>query len=80
MKHFHMISTREHLNSNKITHHSFIPDQSHPLLHSVDALWNLSEVVLANGLLGHAEGTVSTASYAKVSTGKYKNMKTHKSV
>lgn len=56
-------------------HHSFIPDESHPLLHSIDTLWDLSEVILANGLLGHAEGTVSTASHTQVSTGRQRNMK-----
>lgn len=53
-----------------LTHHSFIPDESHSLLHAVDTFWDLSEVILANGLLGHAEGAVSTARHTQVSTGR----------
>ncbi|KAF3841104.1 hypothetical protein F7725_006966 [Dissostichus mawsoni] len=53
--------------------HSFIPDEAHPLLNSVNTFWNLSEVILADGLLGHAEGTVSTASHAQVSTAGQRN-------
>lgn len=56
-------------------HHSLIPDEGHPLLYSVDAFWDLSEVILANGLLGHTEGTVSTASHTQVSTGRQRNIK-----
>lgn len=50
------------------TNHSFIPDEGHPLLHSVHTFRNLSEVIFANSLLGHAEGAVGTASHTQVST------------
>lgn len=55
-------------------HHSFIPDECHPLLHSVDTFWDLSEVVFADGLLGHAEGAVCAASHAQVTTGRRANV------
>lgn len=51
-------------------HHSFVPNESHPLLHSIDTFWDLGEVILANGLLGHAEGAVSATSHTQVSTGR----------
>lgn len=50
------------------TNHSFIPDEGHPLLHSVHTFWDLSEVILADSLLGHAEGAVGAACHAQVST------------
>lgn len=50
------------------TNHSFIPDEGHPLFHSVHTFWDLSEVILADSLLGHAEGAVGAARHAQVST------------
>lgn len=61
-------------NKKSSTHHSFIPDEGHPLLHSIDTFWDLSEVILANSLLGHTEGTVSAASHTQVSTGEQINI------
>lgn len=56
------------------TNHSFIPDEGHPFLHSVHTFWDLSEVILADSLLGHAEGAVGTARHAQVSTTALTNM------
>lgn len=51
-------------------HHSLVPDDGHPLLHPVDTFGDLGEIVLADGLLSHAEGTVSAAGHTQVSTGR----------
>lgn len=56
------------------TNHSLIPDEGHPLLHSVHTFWDLSEVILADSLLGHAEGAVATARHAQVSTAALTNV------
>lgn len=49
------------------THHSLVPDEGHPLFHTVNTLWNLGEVILSNGLLGNTKGAVSAASHTEVS-------------
>lgn len=51
-------------------YHGFIPNDRHPLLGAVGALRNQGEVVLPHSFLGSVEGTVSTASDLKVSTGR----------
>lgn len=56
------------------TNHSFIPDEGHPLLHSVHTFWDLSEVILADSLLGHAESAVGAASHTQVSTAAWSNV------
>lgn len=40
------------------THHSFLPDDRHPVLHPVDSVGNPGEVVLAQSFLAHGEGAV----------------------
>ena len=59
-------------------HHSLVPDEGHPLLSPVHPLWDLGEVVLADGLLRHAEGAVGTASNVKVPTGEPRERETER--
>lgn len=41
-----------------LTHHSFLPDDRHPVLHSVDSVGDLGEVVLAQSFLAHRKRAV----------------------
>lgn len=43
---------------NVMTYHSFLPDDRHPILHSIHSIWDLGEVVFAESLLAHREGAV----------------------
>lgn len=70
-----VLSLLEKLHNQSCTNHGFIPDEGHPLLHSVHTFWDLSEVVLSNSLLGHAEGAVGAASHTQVSTTAWTNVK-----
>lgn len=43
---------------SRSAHHSFLPDDRHPVLHSVDSVGDLGEVVLAQSFLAHRKGAV----------------------
>lgn len=49
-------------------HHSFVPDESHPLLNPGGPLWDQSEVIFADCFLGSVVSTVSTAYNLEVPT------------
>ena len=51
-------------------YHGLVPDDRHPLLHTIGALGNGCEVVLSDGLLGSAEGAVGAPGELQVPTGK----------
>lgn len=53
-----------------VPYHSLVPDDRHTLLHAIGALRDSREVVLPNGFLGSAEGTVGTSRELQISTGK----------
>lgn len=55
-------------------YHSLVPDDRHPLFHTIGALRDGCEVVLPNRLLGSAEGAVGTPRELQVSTGKGKKL------
>lgn len=55
-------------------YHSLVPDDRHPLFHTIGALGDGCEVVLPNRLLGSAEGAVGTPGELQVSTGKGKEL------
>lgn len=45
----------------KNAHHSFVPDEPHPLLNPIGPLWDQSEVIFTNCFLGCVVSTVSAA-------------------
>lgn len=47
-------------------HHSFVPDESHPLFNPIGPLWDQGEVIFANCFLGSVVCTVSTAHHLEV--------------
>lgn len=49
-------------------HHSFVPDESHPLFNPVGPLWDQSEVIFTNRFLGSVVSTVSTTHNLEVPT------------
>lgn len=49
-------------------HHTLVPDDGHPLLSAIGALWDEGEVVFAHSSLRGVKGTVSTASYLQITT------------
>lgn len=51
------------------TYHSFLPDNRHPVLHSIHSVWDLSEVVFAQSFLAHGEGAVVCPSHTEIITG-----------
>lgn len=51
------------------TYHAFLPDDRHPVLHAVDPVGDLGEVVFAQGLLAHGEGAVVCSRHTEVITG-----------
>lgn len=54
----------------RVTYHSLIPDDGHPLFSPVGSFRDQGEVVLPNSFLSSVEGAVGTASNLEVSTGK----------
>lgn len=54
-------------------YHSLVPDDRHPLFHTIGALGDGCEVVLPNGFLGSAEGAVGTPRELQVSAAKEKS-------
>lgn len=54
----------------RMTYHSLIPDDGHPLLSAIGSFRDQGEVVLPNSFLSSVEGAVGTASHLEVSTGK----------
>lgn len=56
-----------------MSHHSLVPDDRHPLLHTIGALGDGCEVVLPNGFLSSAEGAVGTAGELQITTAKEKS-------
>lgn len=53
------------------TYHSFLPDDRHPVLHSVHSVGDLGEVVLAESLLAHREGAVVGPRHTEIITGTF---------
>lgn len=53
----------------RVTYHSLIPDDGHPLFSPIGSFRDQGEVVLPNSLLSSVEGAVGTASNLEVSTG-----------
>ena len=54
------------------TYHSFLPDDRHPVLHTIHSVRDLGEVILAQGLLAHIKGAVVCARHTEVITSKEK--------
>lgn len=54
-------------------HHSFVPDKSHSLFHSIGSLWDQGEIIFANSFLVSVVGTVSTAHHLEVSAASVQN-------
>lgn len=50
------------------THHTFVPDDGHPLLCAVGSLRDEGEVVLPHGSLRGVEGAVGAACHLEVAT------------
>lgn len=48
------------------THHSFLPDDRHPVLHTVHPVRDLGEVVFTQGLLAHREGAVVCSRHTEI--------------
>lgn len=48
------------------THHTFVPDDGHPLLCAVGSLGDEGEVVFPHGSLRGVEGAVGTARHLEV--------------
>ena len=54
----------------RVTYHSLIPDDGHPLFSPIGSFRDQGKVVLPNSFLSSVEGAVGTASDLEVSTGK----------
>lgn len=55
-----------------MTDHSFLPDDRHTILHTVNAIGNFSEVVFAQGFLANQERAVISPSYTQIVTENFK--------
>lgn len=53
------------------TYHSFLPDDGHPVLHSVHSVGDLGEVVLAESLLAQRKGAVVRPRHTEIITGTF---------
>lgn len=54
-----------------LTHHSFLPDDRHPVLHSIDSVGNHGEVVLAQSFLAQTKGAVVGPRQREIITGTF---------
>lgn len=50
------------------TYHSLLPDDGHPVLHTIHSIRDLGEVVFAESLLAHGKGAVVRPSYTEIIT------------
>lgn len=55
--------------TTSVPYHSLVPDDRHTLLHTIGALGDGCEVVLPDGFLGSAEGTVGTSRELQIAAG-----------
>lgn len=56
---------------SRSAHHSFLPDDRHPVLHSVDSVGDLGEVVLAQSFLAHRKGAVVGPRHREIIAGTF---------
>lgn len=50
------------------TYHSFLPDDRHPVLHTIHSIRDLGEIVFTQGLLAHREGAVVCSCHTEIVT------------